>query len=72
LNTPDRSSSPSPHDRWYTNAVTAPTSQTQRPSTAAHAASVHHSRHASLWGTEIPNNEPNMSWGQFIDFDTSQ
>ena len=76
MNTPDRSSSPTPpQDRWYTNPVTVPEYQSQRPpttnSTATSTSSVHHNRHASLWGTEIPNTEPNMSWGQFIDFDTS-
>ena len=72
MNTPDRSSSPTPQDRWYSNTVaTATPSHSQRPTTTKSVSSVYHSRHASLWGTEIPNSEPHMSWGQFIDFDTS-
>jgi hypothetical protein len=77
MNTPDRSSSPTPQDRWYSHTATAtvvatapPQSHSQRPATAS-VSSGFRSRHASLWGTEIPNTEPNMSWGQFIDFDTS-
>ena len=75
MNTPDRSSSPTPQDRYYSHATAAePTVATvpsQRPAASNSISSGYQSRHASLWGTEIPNNEPNMSWGQFIDFDTS-